>query len=263
MAASVVSLVNRALLSIGARATIASLTEGSTEADAAGILYTPTFEALARSAPWNCLRQQQVLSLLAAAQGTPENPDGTTLPIPPIPWLYSYELPSDSLDVRFILPPLPNASSGTNLTTVNNTAATWLPSDGQVLYTVAYATDSQGNPIQVILTNQTQAICVYTVNQPNPIIWDSLFQAAFVASLAAYFVPALSLNLQLMSMQVKLAEQAITQARVRDGDEGVTCQNRNASWMTARMTGALYADSGDGYAPWLYANYSNMTWPAG
>src|SRR4051812_38928967 len=92
-----VSVCNQALLQIGARSTIASLTEGSVESNACNILFTPTFEMLARSAPWNCLRKQATLTLIAAAQGTPENPDGTTLPLPPSPWLYSYAEPSDCL----------------------------------------------------------------------------------------------------------------------------------------------------------------------
>lgn len=260
--ATAVSVSNQALLQIGARATIASFNEGSTEADACKILYTPTFEMLARSAAWNCLRNQAVLTLLAAAQGTPENPMGTTLPLPPSPWLYSYATPSDNLQIRFIVPSFPNStpSGMTPLTTASNTAGSWTPSAGQIPYAVAYSTDSMGNPQQVVLTNQSQAQAVYTVNQPNPIIWDSLFQQAFVSSLAAFLVPALSLNMQLMQMTIKTADALIAQARVRDGDEGVTTVNRNAEWMTARNSGGSLAwnGTGGGLAPWLYAN---VAWP--
>lgn len=146
------------------------------------------------------------------------------------------------------------------MTTINNLAPTFLPTDGEIDFAVAYATDSDNNPIQVILTNQSQAICVYTVNQSNPVIWDSLFSQAFVATLAAYLVPALSLNLQLMNMQIKIAEAAISQARVRDGDEGVTSQNRQADWIVARTTGGTLW--GGGYSNG-YCGYSNMIWPGG
>lgn len=257
MSASVVSLSNRALLSVGARANISDLQEDSTESDAINTLFVPTFEALARSAPWNCLRKQISLTLLAAAIGTPENPEGTTLPLPPVPWLYQYALPSDCLQVRFLVPSIPvnavNVLPGIP-------APTYIPGGGQIPFAVAYATDTAGNPLTVILTNQTQAQCVYTVDQSDPTIWDSLFQTAFVASLAAYLVPALSLDLPLMDRVIKQADAAISIARTRDGNEGVTSQNRNASWMTARMQGGLcYSQAG--YGPWLNNCYQDMAWP--
>lgn len=260
--ADTVSLVNRALLQIGARAQVSNLKEGSTESDAAAVLFIPVFEQLARAAHWNCLRKQATLSLLAAAMGTPENPQGTTLPLPPTPWLYQYALPSDCLFVRFIVPSLPSGVGGVPQTTYSNAAPTWLPGGGQIPYAVAYATDVNNNPIQVILTNQDQAQAVYTVNQPNPVIWDSLFQQAFVSSLAAFFVPALSLNIQLMGAAISAAEKMIMQARIADGNEGTHSQDHVPDWIVARS-----GESGYGYA--ASAGYSypygnglcSMAWP--
>lgn len=254
------SVSNQALLQIGMRHTIASLTEDSTEANACNILYQPTFAMLARSAYWNCLRNQATLSLLAAAQGTPENPQGTTLPLPPTPWLYSYAAPSDNLAVRFIVPSFPNATpSGTiPLTTASVVAGPWLPGDGQIPFAVGYGVDGSRNPQEIILTNQSMAQAVYTVNQPNPIIWDSLFQQAFVNSLAAFLVPALSLNEQLMQMAVKSADALIMQARVRDGNEGSTCIDHIPDWIRARNSGGSLQWNNTGYAPWVYA----MAWPS-
>lgn len=257
---SVVSLVNRAALSVGLQAQISSLNENSALAQAASTLYTPTFEQLARTANWNCLRKQVTLTLLAAAQGTPENVDGTTLPLPPAPFLYQYAWPSDCLQMRFLVPSLDVSSSGVPIFSIDTGAPTWLPSTGQIPYTVAYATDSNNDPINVILTNQSQAIAVYTVNQPNPQIWDSLFQAAFVAALAAYFVPALSLNMPLMKMQIEIAERMIQQARVRDGDEGTTNMSRTPDWISARRgaTGAYWNYGGPGAYGYTWAS---MPWP--
>lgn len=260
--ADVVSLCNLALLSIGSRSQISSLTENNTESNACSTLFSFVYEHLARTAKWNCLRKQATLSLLKAAQGTPENPSGTSMPLPPTPWLYSYVHPSDCLAVRFISPSLPSTTSNSNLsfTTFNNQAPITMPTGGAIPFVVAYDTDTSNNPIQVILTNQDVAQVVYTVNQPNPIIWDSMFQSAFVASLAAYLVPALSLNMPLMNLSIQKAEKLIEQARVADGDEGVTTQNREASWITARgypsgwMSNA-YQNS--------YPQYGGMIWPAG
>lgn len=257
---NILSVINRALLAIGSQSQVSSLQEGSPQANAASVLYQPTFEQLARSAPWNCLRQQATLTLLAAAQGTPENPDGTTLPLPPTPWLYQYQQPADCLQVRFIVPSLPAPNAGIPIFSNNTSAPTWLPNGGQIPFAVAYALDAHNQPLNVILTNQSQAIAVYTVNQPNPQIWDSLFQSAMVASLAAYFVPALSLHMPLMQIQIKLAEEMIQQARVRDGNEGVTSMDHLPDWMRARQ-GATGAYWRNGYGNGCWNNFSNMVWP--
>jgi hypothetical protein len=260
--ADLVSVTNRALLSIGARAQVSSIapSDGSTEADAASVLFTPTFEALGRAAHWNCLRKQATLSLLAAATGTPENPSGTSLPLPPTPWLYQYSYPSDCLNMRFIVPSLPAGVGGVPpATTINNAAMTCLPGNSQIPFAVAYATDVAGNPIITILTNQSQAQAVYTVNQPNPIIWDSLFQEAMVASLAAYFVPALSLNIALMKAQIERAEGMIVRARVADGNEGVTVMDHLPDWMRAR--GGEYGWGWGFGGSFQYGGCVSMCWP--
>ena len=258
-----VALCNISLLRIGDRGSIQSLnpSDGSKQADACSQLYSYVFNALARTAPWNCLRKQATLSLIAAATGTPENPTGDDYPQPPTPYLYSYALPSDCLMVRYLVPSLPAGSgSGTPQTTASIAAATTFPGVGQIYFAVAYDTDSSDNPIQVILTNQSQAQAVYTVNQSNPTIWDSLFQDAFTASLAAYLVPALSLNLPLMQINIKAAEGAIAVARRQDNNEGVTTQNRDAIWITAR--GSYWANSA--YANnWVGLGWDSMVWPGG
>lgn len=261
---SVISLANRALLMVGARSQISNLTETSTEANAISVLYQPTYEQLARTAPWGCLRYQQTLTLLAAAEGTPENVDGTNYATPPVPWLYQYAVPSDSLAIRYLLPPFTNntPTGSVPISTSMIGALSPVAGMGQIPYTIAFSTDISGNPIETILTNQTQAIAVYTVNSANPIIFDSLFEQAFVASLGAYLVPALSLDLALMDRAVRQAESAIALARVRDGNESPVSQNRNAQWMNARMTGGTIGWCGsDIYSPIGWGDYVNMTWP--
>lgn len=256
---NVVSVANLALLSIGGRAQISSLTEGTTQSNACATLFQFVFESLARTAWWNALRKQATLSLLAAAIGTPENQQGTTLPLPPSPWLYSYAYPSDCLKFRAIIPTLNIPSTGTPLTGVNNTAGVWLPSGGQIKFAIAYSTDASGNPITVILTNQTQAQGIYTVNQPNPSIWDSQFTSAMVASLATYLVPALSLNAQLMQGQISNAERLIAEARTSDANEAVTVQDNLPDWIRARGVGGFNTYLNNYNSEY---GFGNMSWPA-
>ena len=257
--ATQVDIVNRALLSIGARAQVSSInpSDGSTEADACAILFTPTFEMLARAAHWNCFRKQADLSLIKAAEGTPENPTGTTLPLAPFPWLYAYEYPFDCLKMRSIVASLPSTSGSVPLTGLNNQASTYLPKGSAIPFVVSYDTDLAGNPVTHILTNQSQAQAVYTVNQPNPAIWDSLFQGAMVESLAAYLVPALSLNMELLKVKVATSERLVAQARVSDGNEGVTVIDHTPDWIVARG-GAPRQFGPTGYVNPLY---EALVWP--
>ena len=257
-----VSVCNLSLLAIGARAQVSSISpsDGSTAADACSTLYTYVFEQLARAAKWGCLKKQITLTLIQAAEGTPENPDGTSLPIPQQPWLYAYLIPPDSLFIRQIL--CPNTPSSTNSTpqlSVPNGIAPWLPSQGMIPYEIGYTTDSNGDPLAVILTNQENALCNYTVNQPNPQSWDSMFTAAYVASLAAYLVPALSLQPNLMQMQIQIADRMIAKATAMDGNENPVSQDHVPDFIRARQgaTGSI------AYAPRLnaYGFIGFMVWP--
>lgn len=183
------------------------------------------------------------------------------MPIPPTPYLYSYAEPSDSLQIRFILPIFPsNVGGSVPISPAFVGAGDICGIDGSVPFTVAYSTDNLNNPITIILTDQTQAQVVYTVNQSNPVIFDSLFTSAMVASMAAYLVPALSLDKPLMQLAIRNAEMIIAQARTRDGDEGWTSQNREADWIRARNSGyGLWNSCGSG----MGAGYSAMCWPQG
>jgi hypothetical protein len=253
--ADILSIVNRALLQTGSRTQISSLSEGSIQSNTANVLYQPTFEALARAAYWNCLRKQAVLTLLAAAAGTPENPTGTTMPVPPFPWLYSYQVPSDSLRIRFIVPVFNLALNGIPQMTGNTGIVTPILATGaQIPFVVSYDTDSSGNPREIILCNQSQSQAVYTVNQPNPQLWDSQFQAAMVASLSVYFIQALNMNMPLLQGAVAQAQRMIDQARISDGNEGTQSQSRQASWISAR--GRL-----NNIPFYGVANYDNMSFP--
>lgn len=256
-------IANRALLSIGARVQISSLnpSDGSAEANAVSTLWTPTFEALARAAHWNVFRKQIILSLVAAAAGTTENPSGTLFITPPTPWTYAYAYPSDCLAIRYIVPSLPSGAAGSiPQTTINNGAALFFPNnEGQIDYAISTFQDATNNTIIVVLTNQSQAQAVYTANYPNPALWDSQFQAAMVSSLGAYLVPALSLSIPLMQLSIATAEKIIAQARARDGNEGVTVMDHVPDFIRARTGGWGCGWWGQGFGGGC--NYQDISWP--
>lgn len=255
---STVSLVNRALLAVGGNSQISSLNENSPDSNAANILFVPTFEQLGRAAWWNCLEKQATLTLLKAARGTPENPQGITLPFPPQPFLYEYQVPADGLHCRYLVPTCPSPSTGSvPLTTSTIYAAPIIPNRGKIRFKVSYDTDANGNPLNVLLTNLSQAQLVYTVDQSNPSIWDSQFQAAFVASLGVFLAPPLTLSLPLMQYQIQIAERGIAEARASDANEGTASQDNIPDWIQARagLSGpTLLGNYG-------YPQYINMCWP--
>ena len=77
-----IDICNRALSRLGTRATIAALSENSTEARTAAIWYATTRDALLRAADWNFARRRVALAEL----GTP-----------PTGWAFRYALPTDCL----------------------------------------------------------------------------------------------------------------------------------------------------------------------
>ena len=256
-----IDMANRALIQVGAREQIIAFTERSVSAISCNVLFQPTFEALGRAAHWNCLRAQVILTLLKAAQGTPENQDGTVLPLPPQPWLYEYALPTDCLKIRYLSPTFNQSASGVPIFPTSSSIAPYVRAPReQINFAVATDKDSNGTPQKVILTNLSQAQTVYTANYADPDLWDSQFQAAFVASLAAFLIPALNLNMQLLSMQTKIADGIIEAARASDGNEGVVSQNRDADWIVARGAGreTIY---GSGYGGYGCGGWDQMSWP--
>jgi hypothetical protein len=255
-----ISVCNLALLSIGTQQQISALSDGSTQGNACATLFSFVFQQLARTAKWGCLNKQVDLTLIQAAQGTPENPLGTSLPIPQQPWLYAYLYPSDCLLMRLIqAPALPTAIGGTPQTTINNSVTPWVPGQYQIPYEIGYSQDSFGNPLQIILTNQEQAVGNYTVDQENPQSWDALFTSAFVALLASYLVPALSLDKQLQTTQLQITERIVATARAQDGNESPHSQDHVPDFIRARQ-GA----SGFGWRGGLgYNGYGNIALPWG
>lgn len=258
---SIIDIANRSLGSISARAQIQSLNEGSVEANAVNTFYQSTFEALARSARWGCLKKQTPngLTLVASAPGTPTNPQGATTPYPPNPWLYSYLVPFDSLFIRQLIPPRPvlQNGSGTPIFPTNNYVGWSCGQRHQIPYEIAYGEDQNGNPAQTINTNLGGALAIYTVNQPNPQFWDSLFQQAMVASLSVFLSSSVSGDKAMTQLQMASAKELIVTARTMDGNENPVSQDREAEWISARNGES--GPWGIGYnGPFL--NY-DMPWP--
>jgi len=262
-----VDIVNRALQAIGAQATIQSIFPPdalSTEAQAANILYTSRMQALERSAHWNFARFQAPLTLLNSAVKS----DGTANPAPPpVPWLYEYAVPSDCLKIRFLQPyfnpmagvPLVPFTTGMTATPLwyNSPAVPFVVGNDKISPDgVAPAT-----PTKVILTNHPQAIAVYTADYTQtPDLWDSSFAIAAETYLSMWLVNALARNKDLWADQARLVMEIVGQARVSDGNEGLTTVDHLPDWM--RIRGALGAQ-GWYFDNQCYYGFDSLGFPSG
>jgi hypothetical protein len=250
---SPVDICNLSLDGIGARFSVSSLSPPLPAPNAAVVArqYQIRIDALHRAAHWNFARKTLGLSLLKAAQGTPENPNGTTLPIPPFPWQYSYAYPPDCLLMRFLQCNPPQTGGG-NPFPAGVSTTPWLWGNPGYKFVVANDTDAGGNQIKVILTDLEFAQGVYTCRVTNCDLWDAHFQNAAAATLGAWLVNPLARNAQVLKEQIEIATSIVQAARISDGNEGFTSTDREPDWMAVRgITGfGLAFDNALSYYGW-------------
>lgn len=242
---SIVDIGNRALSAIGTRTTVASLNEGSPEANALALYIDTVRRQILRMAPWNSAKNFNTLALIAAAPGTPENPTaGTTVwqkGQPPPPWLYEYAYPSDCIRPIFIVPQFNTGfTSGVPITTAVTGGAPAFWTGPPVKFTVAVdqvlngVPNVQGADTKVILTNQEFALCAYIKDVTNPDVMDDQLQEAWAMALAAKVVIHLTGDKKLANMRIKEANDTIQIARVGDGNEGLTVNDITPDWIRTR-----------------------------
>ena len=165
--ASAVTVTNEALSFIASQKRITSLTDGSPAAQAASVLYAPTVELLLRELDPDFARFTLAL--------TPATITSTT-----VPWAYAYVYPDDCLRLRQVRPP------------ASGPGALADPNDPEpVLANVAFALNT-ATPVKVVLTNQQNALGVYTSSLTSEAIWDSVFMDAVVRRLANPMAMALA-----------------------------------------------------------------------
>lgn len=254
---------NLALSEVGSRVLINKFTDNTPQAICANLNYTPRVQAVLRTANWDFVRAQQVLTLWKAAviNGQPSsNP-------PPQPWLFSYLWPSDCLKARFIMPTRPVAAPGIPLTTAPTPIAYPPPVPTGIPFVPGTDMDANGNPIRVILTNLPNAQLAYTRDLSQvPDTWDSLFLNAATAFLGCYFINALARNKPQYDDQVALSRSLIDQARAANANEGIASVDHTPDWMAARNTSGINWGWNQAGAPVGYGalgGWDSVTYPCG
>lgn len=162
-----VTVVNSALQQIATQFRITSLADGSAEANAASVVYAPTVDLMLRELDPDFARITSPLTLSAAVA-----------PIPP--WAFEYVYPTDMLRLRQVRPPGVGTGSLSD------------PNDPQPIRANVAVDVIAAVPTKVILTNQVNALAVYTTSGVSEAIWDSVFFDAVVRRLANPLAMALS-----------------------------------------------------------------------
>jgi hypothetical protein len=223
-----VDICNFALAAIGTRSSIASLTEGSTESDVCAQHYTTARDAILAGVHWNFARKQALMSvLLDATQGQATPP----------PWTYEYAYPPDCLQGRYVMPQLAAADSAG----VPGAAPVMSVSSGPVYFIISSDTDAEGNDQQVLLTNQAQAIFVYTKRITNAGLFSPDFITAFYYYLASRICNQLTGDKGLAKQMFEIADRAARDARVSNGNEGLTIIDSVPDWIRVRGYSADWA----------------------
>ena len=253
-----VTICNRALSVIGTRSSIASMTEASPEAQACTLHFEASCRAMLRLAPWSFARATMQGALIAAAPGTPENPNGMA-PLPLVPinaanpagsvpaqivsWQYEYAWPPDCVRLRQVKYPFERPpGSGTVIPlwpgVVNSSTfcpdSSGMSPENRVPYQIALDKDSSGNQIKVILSSIEGALIVYTALVDDPNLWDDEFSEAFVYALASHLVGALIGDRQMDKDLWTKAQVLATVARAVDGNEQPLSPGHMPDWIRAR-----------------------------
>lgn len=161
--ATALDICNEALELIGDQATVAAFNDGSSQGDAAGVLYQQAVNLVMRQVDPSFARRTLALTL-----------SGAVAPI--IPWAYEYLYPSDCIRLRQVRP----------------ATAAYDPDDPFPIRAAIGVDVIAAVTTKVILSNQVNAVAVYTSSIPTVDQWDASFRDAVVRRLANPFAMALA-----------------------------------------------------------------------
>ncbi len=242
-----VDICNRALIAMGSRALITTLSGTTLEAIRCNQLYVPTRNQLLRGCPWGFASRFAPLTLFKAAPGTPENMSvgGEWNPSYPAPgWLYSYRYPDNCLFLRAIV--AGSAMVGTN---IFPPGATYYPMPLFWPLRFIITNDSEGaTSLRTVTTNARNAIARYTILEDDIDLYDELFIENLVKALAGKLAITLTGDKSLANGLFEQVNAAMLEARVAAGNEELQVVDNDPDWLRIR-TGASRTEPAY-VAPW-------------
>jgi hypothetical protein len=265
-----VDLINEALGECGLDP-IGDLDDGSAAANVALRIYDPTLRELHAGAPWNFARRQENMVLLADISG-----EQSVYTDVAAPWAYMYEWPIDCVHARWV----PGNGTQTSITVppIFSSTPNLIPSTPAWNYPTPFQVSSSDRPndvatdwylieghdpehTKVVLSNMSGASLIYTGLMQYPDAWDALFRRAMVAALSARLAMPLIKDRKearvIRGDNIAIARDALTAARVRDGDEGWTVADHTPDWIRARTGWNAYGMAGFIGCGWLPTTFDD------
>lgn len=218
MTVTTTDIGNRALQLVGTRTTMASLAEQSNEAIQISLAFTTIQNWCSGISNWNFARNTKALTLLKGPSVGPTW--SSTYPSPG--WNYEYALPTDFIRAIYL----------TNTTPNTNTASpsTFLGEPRRF----ALATDTISAVQQeVLLTNESVAILIYTAFITDPTLWPWYFERLMVIALARTVCMALTGDKKLLMELSKDLEQQIEISTQINTIEGLMIPDTTPEWIQA------------------------------
>lgn len=197
-------VLNAALVQIGWKSQVGDLLDGSAAAQVGLAIYGQTRDDLLRSGSWGFAQTTAALTLLKQApatgyiQGvTPWNPTNN----PPPPWSFEYQYLADCLKVRSVKMTPPFVQNYDPLPQL-----------------FAILDDTSFTPSQkVICCNVADALCVYTRQETNPILWDSNFTEALIDALGERLALALPQSADAAKLSAGASQADTERAKMEQG----------------------------------------------
>lgn len=283
------TIVNQAMDALGQPAKlIGDITDGTPVAEAARRNYGQVLRGLLRAAHWVFARQQVTLQLLGDATGQSPSYISTSVEQP---WTYAYAWPQDGVAGRWMPAATPLTTNGA-VTNVQGVPLTTAPVGAQTIAPMQPArflvSSSSFYPIEtgvqpwgnlpdlqrteglgptyrrIILTDQQNALFVYTRLVTVIEEWDNLFRQAMVEAMAVTLAPTAiedpKLRIAERDRHLLIAKNTLADARVANGNDAGFPQTtyHTPNWISARNGGWLGFNSVNGiglggaglYLPW-------------
>jgi hypothetical protein len=166
-----IDICNRALVMMGSQNKIASLTQDMLEADVFNAVYSAVQDWCFSAANWNFARYTTALTLIKAVT-VPTTPWTNIEPSPP--WVNEFALPNDFIKALYI----------TNSSINSNTQPGGFSSYFGEPKRFVISGDTTPATAQVLLTNESGPILVYTARVTDPTQWPIYFERFVVSVLA-------------------------------------------------------------------------------
>lgn len=211
MTISKVKICNMALSNVGARNTIESLTEQSAEAKIVNLWYDHSRLLTLEGYNWNFAKKRQALALSTED--------------PPLNWTYRYVYPVDCVKAREI----EQADIGPAITDPFN------PFFNITLDALPFEVEMESDgESKSILTDQTEAVLIYTFDQENVGTYSTHFIYTLSYALAYNIAFPLTGKMSVQQSMFQSFNYLMKQAAQHDANEHVDRSTRDAQAIQAR-----------------------------